>query len=171
MFFLFVPNIGFAHTHLKTANPENGAVVKEPIEEVVLTFDTEIEKLSTMTLTKDGEPVEIATETITDNQLTGKVGKPLENGQYEVKWNIIGADGHVMKDTISFEVDADKPTTEKEQTEQKNEVTEEPLSPNKQPQSETANETSTPFFFVAFIVLLFIIGVSVLFFLRKRKKG
>ncbi|MEK1829278.1 copper resistance protein CopC [Priestia megaterium] len=53
--FLAVPTVSFAHTHVQTTVPENGATVTAPLKEIKLTFETHIEKISTVTVTKDGQ--------------------------------------------------------------------------------------------------------------------
>lgn len=166
---IFIPSVGYAHTHLESSNPEDGTILNENVEEIVLRFDTPIEKLSTMTLTRDGENIELQTQTVTNNSLIGKVSNPLENGKYQVDWKIVGEDGHVIEDRISFEVNIEKVATEEA------EEAEEPVVPaeeeNKNTQGETETITSTPLFFILFIVLLFMIGTALLLFLRKRKNG
>ena len=54
---VMIPTIANAHTELTTSNPAAGQVVTEDLTELVLTFAGEIESLSTMKLTKDGQEI------------------------------------------------------------------------------------------------------------------
>lgn len=114
---LIVPNAAFAHTHMTSSNPEEGSTVEKPIKEVVLTFDTKIESLSTITLKKDGSeiPLEVAAE---GDTLKGTASNDLENGAYTADWKIVGEDGHEMEGTLSFkvqqEVEEEEPQTTNE---------------------------------------------------------
>lgn len=55
---------------------------------------------------------------VEDNILSGTLSTPLENGDYSVNWNIIGADGHLINGEVPFSVEmpASENTTEVEQT-------------------------------------------------------
>ncbi|MEK1829279.1 copper resistance protein CopC [Priestia megaterium] len=39
------------------------------------------------------------------HDLIASLDQPLKNGSYTVDWEIVGEDGHVMKDSIAFKVD------------------------------------------------------------------
>lgn len=102
--FLAVPTVSFAHTHVQTTVPENGATVTAPLKEIKLTFETHIEKISTVTVTKDGQKISLASQKVEGHDLIASLDQPLENGSYTVDWEIVGEDGHVMKDSIAFKV-------------------------------------------------------------------
>ena len=102
---LAVPTVSFAHTHVQTTVPENGATVTAPLKEIKLTFETPIEKISTMTVAKDGQNISLASQKVEGHDLIASVDQPLENGSYAVNWEIVGEDGHVIKDSIAFKVD------------------------------------------------------------------
>ncbi|WP_154306672.1 copper resistance protein CopC [Metabacillus lacus] len=112
---LLLPGQAFAHTHLKDASPQDGETIIEPISEVELIFDTNIENLSTMTLNLGEEEIELD-QRIENEVLAGTASAPLENGNYTLSWDIIGADGHQMQDSISFTVDAEQPEAAVEET-------------------------------------------------------
>lgn len=100
---LILPNAAFAHTHMTSSNPEEGSTVTEPVKEIELTFDTPVESLSTMTLTKDGADVPLAVKAEGET-LKGISSSELENGSYTADWKIIGEDGHEMEGTLAFSV-------------------------------------------------------------------
>ncbi|PAE10434.1 hypothetical protein CHI02_19825 [Niallia circulans] len=115
-FFIFANN-GFAHTGLESASPADGEVVIEELNQVSLTFETKIEQGSTVALL-DSEGKEVALESVevVDNQLIGHLSSPLKDSEYDVKWEIIGADGHVIDGEYSFTVNT--PTIEENVEEQ-----------------------------------------------------
>lgn len=114
---VILPNTVFAHTHMTSSTPEEGSTITEPMKEIELTFDTAIESLSTITLTKDGAevPLEVKAEGET---LKGISSSELENGSYTADWKIIGEDGHEMEGTLAFtvqqEVKEEEPQSSKE---------------------------------------------------------
>ncbi|USK34596.1 copper resistance protein CopC [Bacillus sp. F19] len=114
---LILPNTAFAHTHMTSSTPEEGSTVTEPMKEIELTFDTAIESLSTISLTRDGAevPLDVKAEGET---LKGITSSELENGSYTADWKIIGEDGHEMEGTLAFtvqqEVKEEEPQSSKE---------------------------------------------------------
>ncbi|WEZ06775.1 copper resistance CopC family protein [Priestia flexa] len=168
---LTLPTVSFAHTHVQTTVPENGATVTSQLTEIKLSFETHIEKVSTLTVTKDGQELSIDSQEVSGHDLIGTFEEPLPNGEYEVKWNIVGEDGHVMEDAISFTVNADQEevTSENKDT-QKESATEEAeksSSPDEQTEAESTSENSS--FFVIMIVAVVIVATALIFVFRKKK--
>jgi copper resistance protein C len=136
---VILPNTVFAHTHMTSSTPEEGSTITEPMKEIELTFDTAIESLSTITLTKDGAevPLEVKAEGET---LKGISSSELENGSYTADWKIIGEDGHEMEGTLAFtvkqEVKEDEPQSSKEDESAVNEADD-----NQKAESEKAAQT------------------------------
>ena len=111
IFIMMCSNQAFAHTSLTESNPADGEVVIEPIQELNLIFGTKVEESSSITVIDSySQPVSIESISINYDKMTATFLQPLENGVYEVKWNIIGADGHPMEGNVSFTVDV--PMTE-----------------------------------------------------------
>ncbi|MBD8070661.1 copper resistance protein CopC [Bacillus sp. PS06] len=179
---LVISNSVFAHSHLQGSNPADGDVLTEPLTEIVLEFDGNIEQGSFIELTNGaGESVELQDTVIGDGTLTGIASEPLANEEYQVNWSIISADGHPLEGTFSFTVDA--PVTEQAEEEEVTEepaetpeTVEEPVDEPEQP-TETQEETtadevqedssSMP---VILFVLLLIIIIAVIFFIMKKRK-
>ncbi|TYR81693.1 copper resistance protein CopC [Priestia megaterium] len=172
-FLLMIPTVSLAHTHVQTTVPEDGAIVSEPLTEIKLSFETHIEEVSTMTVTKDGEEVTLDSQQVNGHDLIGTSEKPLPNGQYEVKWDIVGEDGHVMKDSVAFEVSVpeqadtsgDEETTN-EEAQDKNPVADEETAT---PDNEAENETTNSSFFVIMIVAVLAVALALIFIFRKKK--
>ncbi|WP_214722258.1 copper resistance CopC family protein [Exiguobacterium sp. s192] len=99
-----------AHTSLTNSNPEEGAVLKENVERIRLTFDAPIEKTSTLELkTAEGGTVPLEKPLIIGNELSAVLKQELEQGTYLITWKLISEDGHPVEGTIRFEA---KPATE-----------------------------------------------------------
>ena len=93
-----------AHTSLTNSNPEEGAVLKENVERIRLTFDAPIEKTSTLELkTAEGETVPLEKPLIIGNELSAVLKQELEQGTYLITWKLISEDGHPVEGTIRFE--------------------------------------------------------------------
>ena len=95
----------FAHTGLESSSPQNGETISEEIQQIILTFETKIEQSSTIQLkSADGTEIPVKEITINHNQMVGNLEAPLDHGDYQVLWNIIGADGHPIEGTFTFNV-------------------------------------------------------------------
>lgn len=175
----------FAHSHLHGSNPADGDVVTEPLNEIVLEFDGQIEEGSMIELTTaEGEAVELEDVVIGDGTLTGTVAEPLANNEYQVYWSIISADGHPLEGEFAFTVDAEVPETTEEESEEPAETeTAEDEAAEEQAETEVAEdeqstesaeqvneEEESSSMTVIIIVVVAIIVIVGLFLLMKRKK-
>jgi LPXTG-motif cell wall-anchored protein len=165
----------FAHSHLSGTNPADGEVVTEPVKEITLEFDGEIEQGSFIDVTTtSGKKIEVQDIVIGEGKLTGTMAEPLPNDEYKVNWSIISVDGHPLEGEFKFAVNA--PVSESVEEE----VTEEPSETNETAEQSTDvqdNEASadeveseSSSMTVILIVLLAVIVAGGLFFLTKRKK-
>jgi methionine-rich copper-binding protein CopC len=94
LFFAFSPPVS-AHTGLESSSPSNGETITEDIQEIALEFETVIETGSSFSLLSEaGKEIPVQDIQVNGNTLTGKASEPLENGNYNVKWSIVGEDGH-----------------------------------------------------------------------------
>lgn len=112
--FLFtVPISAQAHTVLSSSNPGEGDRITEPLEEITLVFETQIEDGSTMSL-KSGERKFSFEEIRTaGNKLQGKLtNQDMPNGAYLIQWSIVGADGHPIKGEVPFQVELETELTD-----------------------------------------------------------
>lgn len=105
LFLLFVfAQATFAHSYLKASNPTDGQIIDGSLSEIILNFDTVIEPSSLLTLTNEGGkeiPVSIS---VNNDTMIAKFTSPLEDGTYQVNYNIIGEDGHPMSGSYLFMV-------------------------------------------------------------------
>ncbi|KKK38172.1 hypothetical protein WQ57_10215 [Mesobacillus campisalis] len=170
-----------AHSHLQGSTPADGDVVTEPLTEIVLEFDGQIEQGSFIEVTTAGgqefDPQEL---TIGEGTLTGTFAEPLANDEYQVNWSIISADGHPLEGEFSFTVNAPASEAEEEpaETTEPSETTEEERTePEKQSTenqeeaatADEAEESGSSSMGYVFMVLLAVLAAGG-FFLLKRKK-
>ena len=157
-----------AHTHLSSTNPADGDTVTEPLTEITLTFEGQIEQGSTFELIgADGTSVALESITVADGEMTGTLAAPLESGDYIVQWNSISADGHPMEGEFSFTVAAPAPVTE-ESTEQTQPVVDEAASIEEEKQVEGEDASSSTMVIIV-VALVLVIGASFFFLLKRRK--
>ena len=95
-----------AHSQLRTAVPAPDAVVTSPPQELVLEFGQAIRVLpdDIELIGPDGPvaagPATTAEPTVVTVPLTGQV----TDGAHQVRWRVIGADGHPLEGTYGFSV-------------------------------------------------------------------
>jgi methionine-rich copper-binding protein CopC len=102
--FLMFPSIASAHTHLEASNPANGQVISGELKDITLTFEEQIEKLSTMKLLKNGKEIPFSQVQVQAEKMIGSFNKSIENGPYVIQWIIAGEDGHPVIGEIKFTV-------------------------------------------------------------------
>ncbi|WP_020614950.1 copper resistance CopC family protein [Paenibacillus daejeonensis] len=120
----------YAHTTLTSANPEPDSTVTEELQEIVLTFNTDVDATSTFTLLLDGAEQALGSIEVEGQYVRGVIDQPLPNGDYNVAWRIVGEDGHPIQSEYGFTLSAPEP-----------ELAEEPVDePAEQPAEEPAEE-------------------------------
>ncbi len=108
-----IPVTAQAHTVLSSSNPEEGQNITEPLEEVLLVFETQIEPGSTMSLKTDGQTIPFEKIEASGNTLQGMLAEQdLPNGSYVIEWSIVGADGHPIKGEVPFTMELEKAIAE-----------------------------------------------------------
>lgn len=113
MLLFWFPSIISAHTHLLESNPVEGQVVVEELKELTLTYDGNIEKLSSMKVLKEGTQLADIQVKIEAEKMVGVLSEPLEKGTYIIQWNIAGEDGHPITGEINFIVQKEVQIEEK----------------------------------------------------------
>ncbi|WP_052427363.1 copper resistance CopC family protein [Neobacillus niacini] len=181
---MMVPSFVSAHTSISTSNPSEGQVVTENLEQIILTFATTIEELSTMDLIKDGNVIPFEGIKVENKQLMGTIAKPLENGSYIIQWKIVGEDGHPIKGEINFVVQNDQNEVETNPvTPEENEATQQEDSQSNQIDEKSVEQNSaadtvektedqkneSTMLTTVFIILIVIFGIVLLLFTKKKK--
>lgn len=169
-------NITYAHTGIESSNPEDGSTITEELNTVTLTFETEIEETSSFELQNaNGETVGVDNITVENNTMTGTFDQPIENGDYEVPWKIIGVDGHPIEGTFSFSVDApevveEESTSEEATNDSEVEDTEEQMDKEEETKADTAEEESSNGTVIGIIIAVLVIVLIGSVMLMRRKK-
>jgi copper resistance protein C len=170
-----VPTIANAHIALTTSNPENGQVVTEDLTELVLTFEGQIESLSTMKLLKVGQEVPINVE-LQEKQMIGTLSTPLDNGSYLIEWSIAGEDGHLITGEIPFTVQMEQEVEQEQTTDTKEPITIEKDDSKAEDQLKSDNTTeqnntqsANMIKIIVSVVVVLILGIGI-FLLFGRKK-
>lgn len=170
--FAFASN-ALAHTGLEISSPENGEVITKELREISLTFEGKVEQGSAFELSNaNGQSIPVEEISIEETQMTGTFPSALENGDYTVVWNIIGADGHPIAGEFSFSVDV--PVTE-EQDESGDETASQDTSQD-ETQLENVEDTKadeqgqSPSYLMPVIVILLIVIIVGIFVALRRKK-
>ncbi len=160
----------YAHSHLSTSTPVDGEIVSEPLSAITLTFDGRIEQGSFLEITSaEGIVVELADLQIGKGMLTGTVAQPLINGDYDVNWSIISADGHPIEGVFSFTMNV--PITE-DQVEDNDVAKDESLAEQDTSVQNEVNEESSLFLMTLLIlVALLVIVAGVIFFVKRKNSN
>lgn len=166
LFVCFSPVPAKAHTGLETSLPQEGENVTQPLRELVLTFNTEIESLSTMQLFHaDNTGILLHNLSVEGNVMRADLEQDLKNGSYLIDWKIVGKDGHPIEGKVNFQVQME----EEESLEPETEEIETPE--NKEEPSEVADkeeEKSNSFFPLLILGLAIVLAAS--FFIMRKKK-
>lgn len=167
LFIFLLPATAFAHTGLESSSPKDKEIVTQPLTGITLTFNTNLEKLSTMSLVdKDGQKVNVDAVAVEGKILKGTLKSPLPNGEYTVNWKIVGEDGHVIERNFTFTVTL--PDDEKKVTQSAEPSPSSPSPPVDQQQTmETASDKTSSsdksmliWIGVGLLVLIGIVGLT-----------
>lgn len=165
-----------AHTALEKSVPSDGATVTEELNEIVLEFNTALEKGSNFTVeNQEGEEVPFNVQLL-EQSMSGNPKGSMPDGDYTVKWKTIGADGHPIEGILSF--------TAKTGEVKKTEDTEEQITgslsevPTKETQTfetdQQTSETTTsspPYAVIIIFIILAIIAAGTFMWALERRKS
>lgn len=182
LLFLFLFTVfssqALAHTGLKESKPKDGEVITEPTQDLTLTFQTKVEQTSKVIVSNSkGESVPLGNFVIEANEMWATFLQPLENGDYKVDWEIIGADGHPIEGEFAFsvKVSGDESSNDKQEesvqedpvkTEESQETTNTPPE-----QDVKVNQSNIPSYVIPSIVgVLFVLAAGSFLWLMRRKK-
>lgn len=167
VFMLTFASNAFAHTGLESSTPSNGQVIQEELKDITLTFEGKIEQGSSFEVrSTDGATISVDNISINDGQMTGTLSNALENGDYEVIWNIVGADGHPIEGSIPFTVEVATATTPVDE-----DIVEdaETIAAPSTDQAEQVDEVQTTSDKITIVIIALIVVVVAAFFWLRRK--
>jgi copper transport protein len=96
--------LALAHARLLKADPADGSTLKVAPAKFVLTFGEPV-RLTMLTLRKDAEPAKKLGPLPTDAAAEISIPAPkLASGKYILSWRVVGSDGHVLPEELSFTV-------------------------------------------------------------------
>lgn len=171
---VLIPIATLAHTTLTSSNPEAGQVLTEQIEQLELTFATEIEEGSSMILQGPSGTVEVTEVSIAGNVMLGTLINELANGQYTISWKIIGADGHPIEGEVPFSVEIEAAEEEPEAAEPVAEEpeAEEPAAEEKAAAGTAAaeNEDEGGYLTIGLVILMIVLAGAIVLMLVKKKQ-
>lgn len=104
---LLLSGQAFAHAHLSSTIPAEGAKVTTP-ERISVTFSEGLElPFSSLRLTTAaGQPVALGDTALKQNgkTLSAPIEKALKAGQYTIEWQVLSTDGHKTEGHYLFTV-------------------------------------------------------------------
>ncbi|MFB4162340.1 copper resistance protein CopC [Alteribacillus sp. JSM 102045] len=132
-----------AHTHLERSEPEEGAVLGEETSTITLSFDSMVQEPNTVTLT-DENGAEIDLEEVNhdpEDTIVIHLPEKLEDGDYTLFYSIVGEDGHVMEEELSYSYEG---TDEESMNETEDSAAEEETDLEEGADSEEQEQTAQP---------------------------
>lgn len=95
----------WAHSQLLHTDPADGAVLRQPLTRVVLTFNEMVEQRFTIVVVTgpDGRRYSEGPVRVVDDNVTEQT-YPTRSGRYTVAWRAVSADGHPVQGRFRFTV-------------------------------------------------------------------
>lgn len=167
-----------AHSKLVSSTPEDGAVIKEPLNSISLTFNTTIEPTSTFKVLHGSKEIPVSNIQIDGKTVKGEIPKDLDNGAYTVKWDIVGVDGHQIQGKLDYTADMKKqetvqPAKKKKEEPAKKETKQqtEPTNKEKMENKQASNNSGVNPWIMVIAGILVIAAIAGIFtVMRKGKK-
>lgn len=105
--FLAITVPAAAHTALETSTPADGSTVDRAVRRVVLTFNEPIERAGQGAQLLDSTGTNVDADVTVDGAVvTIRPAEPLTSGGHGVRWAVRSGDGHPVRGTVRFTVDA-----------------------------------------------------------------
>lgn len=98
-----------AHDELLASSPEDGQVLDAAPAAIELEFSNDIIEMGTAIVVVDAEGAELAAgePAISGRTVTATLPAGVADGEYQVRWRAVSADGHPIEGTIDFGVGPD----------------------------------------------------------------
>ncbi|SDH86294.1 hypothetical protein SAMN05192534_11347 [Alteribacillus persepolensis] len=168
------PTAAGAHTHLESADPEEGSILEETTT-ITLSFDSMVQETNTMVLI-DESGNELELDEIRHNPedtIDVQLPEAMNEGEYTLFYSIVGEDGHVMEDELSYTYEASEEESESgSESEREESISSEEASPEEEEQvtqPEEAEDNGNGVLLPATIGLIVIAAGFIIFFSRKKR--
>jgi len=117
----FVIPPAFAHSELISSNPSASIDIEKLPEQIDLEFNEELMNLGTgnsvFILTPSGEDIGMGETSTEGTKITRLLNTTSETGQFQVKYRVASADGHVLNGSYTFNlIEGIVPISENENT-------------------------------------------------------
>jgi copper resistance protein C len=110
-----LPSLALAHAELSWADPSPGAVLDAPPDEIVVTFDAELDVDASTLSVVDADGMSVGSGgvdlEVADRNVMRAAVDIRDDGRYVVSWTAVAADGHPESGTFGFSVGAEVPDT------------------------------------------------------------
>ncbi|MFJ6412960.1 MULTISPECIES: copper resistance CopC family protein [Terribacillus] len=173
LFLYMLPQAVSAHAVLTASNPGQGDTVTESMDAFTLTFNSDVEDAVETKVTVDGQALATDSAAVDGTTVTVPLAQEMIDGDYELSYKVISADGHEVGNTVSFT--AEGLTSEESDSEQGSAVkSEQNKQVNEQDQkaaeeSHEEEEGSDTGFIVTGLVIIALLCAAVLFFTYRKK--
>ncbi|PAE08028.1 hypothetical protein CHI12_07715 [Terribacillus saccharophilus] len=173
LFLYMLPQAVSAHAVLTASNPGQGDTVTESMDAFTLTFNSDVEDVVETKVTVDGQALATDSAAVDGTTVTVLLAQEMIDGDYELSYKVISADGHEVGNTVSFT--AEGLTSEESDSEQRSAVkSEQNKQVNEQDQkaaeeSHEEEEGSDTGFIVTGLVIIALLCAAVLFFTYRKK--
>lgn len=172
LFLYMLPQTVSAHAVLTASDPGQGDTVRESLDAFTLTFNSDVEDVVETKVTVDGQTFSTEPSTVDGTTITVPLAQEMINGDYELSYKVISADGHEVGNTVSFT--AEGLTTNDDEDVQSAEKSDQNLKVNEQEQTaaEKTNEEeegSNTGFITTGLVVIVLLCAGVLFFGYRKK--
>ncbi len=98
-----ISNFVSAHSGLKHSTPENGAMLNQPPENLILEFTMEVKLVKVQLTDQSGVTIKLINKPSKNFETNCSIALPmLDTGSYKVKWIAMGKDAHKMKGDFTF---------------------------------------------------------------------
>lgn len=96
-------NLASAHSGLEHSTPENGAMLNQPLEDLMLEFTMPVKLVKVQLTDQSGELIELTNKPSKNFETSFTIALPmLATGSYKVEWVTMGKDAHKMKGDFTF---------------------------------------------------------------------
>jgi methionine-rich copper-binding protein CopC len=98
-----------AHSELRRSDPPDGAVLAAPPAELRLVFNEAVQVTLFRLLDPTGQPAALRREgdaATARREHAARPAAPPATGAWQVEWRAISADGHPIRGTVAFRVEA-----------------------------------------------------------------